>query len=96
MNTMKNSQDPRLRNFSEEIKELQLEKLIERKREIDTALEYGLFPDWAVYASSTASSKWELNYWELSDLLRYRKNVLMEMLDRCSSFELYPKLKFYF
>lgn len=96
MNIMKELQNPSIRNFSEEVKELELEQLIERKRDIDTALEYGLFPDWAIYSSLTSSSKRELNYWDLSDILRYRKNILMEMLDRCKSFELYPKLKFYF
>jgi len=93
MSSTKEYTSPKSRDFSEELKELKLETLIERKKDIDIMVEYGLFPDWASYSVNRSPG---FTYWELEDVLRYRKLLYMELLDRCKSFELYPKIKFTF
>ena len=85
--------DPRNRNFSDELKAHKLEVLLERKKDIDTLMIYGMYPDWACYPTITSPS---FQYWDLEDVLRYRKNLYMELLDRCESFELLPNIKFNF
>jgi hypothetical protein len=44
---MKEYTNPRDRDFYQELKELNLKTLHERKKDIDIMIEYGLFPDWA-------------------------------------------------
>jgi len=56
-------------------------------------MEYGVYPTWAV---NMAKGKFFVDYWEPYDVFRYRKAVYMELLDRCKSFEIMPKIKFNF
>jgi len=57
-------------------------------------MEYGLFPEWMIV--KTSKSVFDVSYWDMYDVMRYRRLLLMELLDRSKRFELYPKLKFYF
>lgn len=86
--------NPRNRDFSQELKEMELDTILERQRDIDIVIGYGMFPDWASF--STGNKITDIKYWDLEDILRYRKVLLMELLDRCKTFELYPKIKFKF
>jgi len=85
--------DPRTRCFSEEVKTLSTEILLSRQKEIESFMEYGVYPTWAV---NMAKGKFFVDYWEPYDVFRYRKAVYMELLDRCKSFEIMPKIKFNF
>jgi len=98
MSTMTDSSDPRKRSFADEIKELSTKTLLERQRDIDIFVQYGMYPDWAVYEKESKYLKIKsiLDYWEMEDIFRYRIVLNMELLDRCDKFELYPKLNFFF
>lgn len=93
MSTTTEFTNPRTRDFSDELKGFKLETLKERMKDINIMIEYGLFPDWASYPTSHSPG---FRYWDLEDVLRYRKLLYMELLDRCTSFELVPKIKFNF
>jgi len=93
MNSTTEYTNPRNRDFSDELKALELKLLMERRKDVDIMIEYGLFPDWASYPVTESPG---FKYWDLEDILRYRKNLYMELLDRCKSFELFPKIKFNF
>lgn len=85
--------NPKNRDFSDELKTHDLQVLLQRKKDIDVLKDYGMFPDWVSYSDATTST---IQYWEVEDIWRYRKNLYMELLDRCTSFELVPELKFHF
>lgn len=91
---MINLQNPLNRCFATEIKELDLDTLIKRKEDIEKVLEFGVFPEWMII--KTGKSIFNLSYWDAADVLRYRRILLMELLDRSKKFDLFPKLKFYF
>lgn len=94
MSTLINLQPPSKRCFATEIKELNLDTLIKRKEELEKVMEYGLFPEWMIV--KTSKSVFDVSYWDMYDVMRYRRLLLIELLDRSKKFELYPKLKFYF
>ena len=91
---MINLQSPSKRCFATEIKNLDLDTLIKHKEEIEKYIEYGLHPNWMIVKKE--GGVFNISYWDTYDIARYRRLLLMEMLDRCKRFELYPKLKFYF
>ena len=93
MNIINAFKDPKKRCFSEEIVSFSTEKLQSRLLDIERFQEYGVYPNWAacIYEGNTF-----VDYWEPYDLYRYRKAIYMELLDRCKSFEMIPKLKFTF
>lgn len=93
MSSMNVFTDPRKRCFSEEVKPLSTEDLLKRQKEIETFMEYGVYPNWAINMSQ---EKFFVDYWEPYDIFRYRKALYMELLDRCKSFEIMPKIKFNF
>jgi len=98
MSSIIDSLDPRKRSFADEIKELDTKTLLERQRDIDIFVQYGLYPEWAILEKKSKYLKIKtfLDYWDTGDIFRYRIVLNMELLDRCDKFELYPKLKFYF
>jgi len=95
MNSTNDYKDPSTRSFCDEIKALEIEELKARHKDIETYLYYGIRPIWTVIIDPSASIL-NVKYWAPEDLVRYRRILMVEQLDRCKSFELLPKLKFNF
>lgn len=91
---MINLQHPSKRCFATEIKELDLDSLIKRKEDIERYMEYGVCSEWMIV--KTGKSIFNISYWDAFDIMRYRRILMMELLDRCKRFDLTPRLKFYF
>jgi len=86
--------DPQTRYFADEIKDLSTDDLQQRHKDIELYLKTGLRPLWTVITGSNALES--MRYWYPEDLVRYRRILMMELVDRCKSFELIPKIKFKF
>jgi len=91
---MINLQSPSKRCFSTEISKLDLDTLIDRQKDIEKYLEYGVCSTWMVFKEGKGI--FSLKYWDSYDIMRYQRLLMMELLDRCKKFDLYPKIKFYF
>lgn len=91
---MINLQNPSKRCFSTEISTLDLDTLIDRQKDIEKYMEYGVCSTWMVYKEGKGI--FSLKYWDSYDIMRYQRLLMMELLDRCKKFDLYPKIKFYF
>ena len=87
--------DPKNRCFSSELKTFDTETLIKRRQQIEKYFDWGIPPEWTAIITSSDSHVHN-GYWVVEELLRYRKLLLMELLDRCKSFELIPKIEFKF
>jgi hypothetical protein len=94
MNSTTDYRDPQTRYFADEIKDLSAEELQQRYKDIEIYLKTGIRPLWTVIVDS--NTLLNMRYWYPEDLVRYRRILVMELLDRCKSFELIPKLKFKF
>ena len=94
MNSTTDYKDPQTRYFADEIKDLSAEELQQRYKDIEIYLKTGIRPSWTVIVDS--NTLLNMRYWYPEDLVRYRRILVMELLDRCKSFELIPKLKFKF
>jgi len=92
---MTDYRDPSTRSFCNEISALDTKELIARNKDIETYLDYGIRPIWTVIVDPS-SSILNMKYWHPEDLVRYRRILMMELLDRCKSFDLIPKIKFKF
>jgi len=77
-----------------ELKELDLDTILERNQDIEKYLEFGFYSTWMIIKNG--KSIFDLTYWDTYDVMRYQRLLMMELLDRCKRFDLYPKLKFYF
>lgn len=95
MSSTKEYKDPRERSFAEEIKALDTEVLKERFNDIEIYVNEGIRPNWTVILTPS-SSIFDMKFWNVEDLYNYRRLLMMELLDRCKSFDLIPKIKFYF
>lgn len=95
MSSMKEYKDPRERSFCDEIHALDTQVLRERYSDIEVYIKHGIRPMWTVIVSPS-SSLLDMKFWTAEDVFNYKRILLMELLDRCKSFELYPKLKFNF
>jgi len=87
--------DPRTRDFAVELANLELKDLQKRYKDIQTYMEFGIRPNWTVIIDPNKLIN-DIKYWSPDDLLRYRRLIMIEMLDRCKSFELVPTIKFKF
>ena len=95
MNSTKEYKDPRERSFSDEIHALDTDVLRERYNDIELYLDEGIRPSWTVILKPS-SSLLDLKFWVPEDIVNYRRILMMELLDRCKSFELIPEIKFNF
>lgn len=93
---MTNYSSPATRCFSTELKELDLEILLNRKKDIELYIKTGMYFKWMIVKDELPGGILNIKYWDDYDIARYRRLLFMELLDRCKKFELYPKLKFYF
>jgi hypothetical protein len=91
---MINLQNPSKRCFSTEISKLDLDILIDRQKDIEKYLEYGVCSNWMIFKEGKGI--FSLKYWDYYYIIRYQRLLLMELLDRCKKFELFPKLRFFF
>ena len=94
MSTLINLQSPSKRCFATEISELDIDTLISRQKDIEKYMTFGVCSTWMVCKEGRGI--FSLRYWEAEDIIRYQRLLLMEMLDRCKNFDLYPRVKFYF
>lgn len=95
MSSTNEYKDPRQRSFSEEIKALDTLVLRERYQDIETYLDEGIRPMWTAIVNGSKSI-FDMRFWDPEDLINYRRLLMMELLDRCKSFDLIPKIKFHF
>jgi len=94
MSTTIDLRDPSRRCLATELKNLDLDIILERNKDIEKYLEFGFYSTWMVIKNG--KSIFDLTYWDSYNIMRYRRLIHMELLDRCKKFDLYPKLKFYF
>jgi len=95
MSSTNEYKDPRKRSFADEIKALDTLVLRERFKDIETYLDEGIRPTWTVILNPS-SSIFNMKFWDPEDLINYRRLLMIELLDRCKSFDLLPEIKFYF
>lgn len=87
--------DPRNRDFAVELANLDIKDLQKKYKDIQTYMEFGIRPNWTVIIDSNQPI-YDIKYWSPDDLIRYRRLIMIELLDRCKSFELIPSIKFKF
>lgn len=92
---MNDYSEPSKRSFNDEIQALETKELRSRYKDIETYLDFGIRPIWTAIIDPSTSIL-NVKYWDPEDLIRYRRILMMELLDRCKSFELIPKIKFNF
>lgn len=95
MNSTKEYKDPRERSFCDEIHALDTDVLRERYNDIELYLDEGIRPTWTIILKP-ATTFLDLKHWLPEDLINYRRILMMELLDRCTSFDMFPEVKFYF
>lgn len=96
MSTTITYSDPSIRCFASEIKEIDTDTLLKRKKDIDILLKTGLYPEWMIIIKKNDTSLFNFEYWDLYEVERYKLLTNMELFDRCKKCDFYPKLKFYF
>jgi hypothetical protein len=94
MSTTIDLQSPSKRCLATELKKLDTQSILERKLDIERYIEFGFYSTWMIVKEG--STIYDLSYWEPEDIIRYRRLINMELLERCSTFKLVPKLEFYF
>ena len=95
MSIMTNYSSPTNRCFASELKELDLDQILERKKDIDTYIDNGVYSTWMV-VTDLKDTIFKYEYWNDYDIVRYNRLLNMELFDRCTKCELYPELKFIF
>ncbi len=87
--------DPRQRSFVDEIKALDTKVLRERYDDMELYLDEGVRPLWTAILNGPKPIA-GIKFWNAEDFINYRRLLMMELLDRCKSFELVPAIKFNF
>jgi len=95
MNSTKEYKDPRTRSFADEIKALDTKVLRERYDDIELYLDEGVRPLWTAIINGSKSI-YGIQFWDPEDFINYRRLLMIELLDRCKTFELIPAIKFNF
>lgn len=94
MSTTTDYTDPSKRCLATEVKELDTDTLLLRLKDIELYIKTGTACKWMFIKNE--KTLLGLEFWNSFDLARYKLLINMELLDRCKSFELLPKLKFNF
>ena len=94
MSTTTDYTDPSNRCLASEVKLLDTETLVLHMKDIEHYVKTGTASKWMVVKEDDTLVHME--FWNSYDLARYKLLINMELLDRCNSFELLPKLKFHF
>lgn len=95
MSSTSEYKNPRTRSFADEIKALDTLVLRERMKDIELYLDEGIRPMWTVILNPSTSI-YDMKFWDPEDLINYRRLLMIELLDRCKSFDLIPKIVFHF
>jgi len=94
MSTTIDYTDPAKRCLASEVKLLDSEALVQHLKDIEHYVKTGTASKWMVVKKDDVLV--HIEFWNSFDLARYKLLINMELLDRCNSFELLPKLKFHF